>query len=65
MVEGVVLGRILVVVCSRLDRMGHCHMVVGMVVVALEADAMLVGSLVIAVDMVGEAAPDHNVRSGS
>ena len=48
MMEGEVLERILVVVCSH-----------------LEAGATLVGSLVIAVDMAGEAVQDHNVRSGS
>jgi N-acetylglutamate synthase-like GNAT family acetyltransferase len=66
MVEGAVLERILVVVCTRLGRMEHCHMAVGMVAVAvLEADVMLVDSLVIAGDMAGGVAQDHNVRSGS
>lgn len=63
---GVVLGRILAVVCSRLDRMEHRRMLVGMAVVADPvADVRLVGSLVIAVDTVGAAAQDHNARSGS
>lgn len=63
---GVVLGRTLEVVCSRLDRMEHCRMLVGMTVVAdLVADVRWVGSLVIAVDTVGVAAQDHNARNGS
>jgi hypothetical protein len=66
MVEGAVPGKILVVVCSHLGMTEHRRMVVGTVVVAvLEADGTLVDSLVIAVDMAGEAARDHNVRSDS
>ena len=60
------LERILVVVCSHLGMTVHRRMVVGTVAAAaLEAGATLVGSLVIAVDMAGEAVQDHNVRSGS
>jgi hypothetical protein len=66
MTAGAVLGRIPVVVCSCLGRVEHRRMPMGMVeVVGLEADVKSVGSWVIAVDMAGEVAQDHNVRNGN
>jgi hypothetical protein len=65
-VEGVVLGTSLEVVCSRLGKMEHRHMLVDTVGVAgPEADVNLVGSLVIAADKAGGAARDRNARNGS
>jgi len=66
MMEGEVLERILVVVCSHLGMTVHRRMVVGTVAAAaLEAGATWAGSLVIAVDTVGVAAQDHNAQNGS